>query len=85
MPNIVIYLTAYCPYCIRARALLDRKGVQYTVVDVGGDKALRSEMEARSRRQSVPQIFIEGFHVGGYDDMAALDREGKLDALLGLD
>lgn len=84
MPEVVVYLTPYCPYCVRARALLDRKGVPYRVIDVGTDPALWAEMERRSRRSTVPQIFVGAHHVGGYDDMAALDREGVLDELLGL-
>ena len=83
MPEVLVYLTQYCPYCIRARALLERKGVTYRAIDVGGDPALWAEMEARSRRSTVPQIFIGAHHVGGYDDMAALDAEGGLDRLLG--
>jgi glutaredoxin 3 len=82
MPDVLVYLTPFCPYCIRARALLDRKGVPYRTIDVGGDPALWAEMEKRSRRSTVPQIFIDDFHVGGYDDMAALDGEGRLDPLL---
>jgi glutaredoxin 3 len=81
--HIEIYLTRFCPYCTRARRLLDGKGVEYHVIDVGGDRARWDEMEARSRRHTVPQIFIDETHVGGYDDLAALDAEGRLDPLLG--
>jgi len=84
MPEVVVYLTPYCPYCVRARALLDRKGVRYRVIDVGTDPRLWADMERRSQRSTVPQIFIGDRHVGGYDDMAELDAEGRLDALLGL-
>jgi len=84
MPKVLIYLTPICPYCVRARLLLDKKGVEYTVVDVGNDTKLRDEMTRRSKRDTVPQIFIDDFHVGGFDDMAALDVDGELDELLGL-
>lgn len=84
MPEVVVYLTQHCPYCIRAQMLLDRKGVAYRAIDVGGEPRLWAEMEARSRRSTVPQIFIGDYHVGGFDDMAALDAEGRLDPLLGL-
>jgi len=84
MPTVVMYTTAWCPYCVRARRLLDGKGVEYTDIRVDQEPARRAEMEERaSGRTSVPQIFIGETHVGGYDDMAALDAEGRLDALLG--
>ncbi|PWV64833.1 glutaredoxin 3 [Plasticicumulans acidivorans] len=81
-PEIVMYSSAWCPYCRAARALLDRKGVSYTVLDVDAEPALWSELEERTGRDTVPQIFIGTQHVGGYDDMAALDRAGGLDPLL---
>lgn len=84
MPEVVVYLTQYCPYSIRARMLLDRKGIAYQEIDVDAGPGLRAEMEKRSGRHTVPQIFIGDHHVGGYDDMAELDREGRLDPLLGL-
>lgn len=84
MPEVVVYLTQSCPYSIRARMLLDRKGIAYQEIDVGADPARRAEMEKRSGRHTVPQIFIGDHHVGGYDDMAELDREGRLDPMLGL-
>jgi glutaredoxin 3 len=85
MPNVVIYTTAYCPYCIRARSLLDKKGVEYTDLRIDDNPALRPEMiEKASGRTSVPQIFIDDFHVGGFDDMAELDVDGELDQRLGL-
>jgi len=83
MPNIIMYASALCPYCRRARALLERKEVDYTVLDVDQDPSLWQEMEQRSGRNTVPQIFIDAVHVGGYDDLAALDRSGQLDPLLG--
>ena len=85
MPDIVIYLTPACPYCTRARQLLDRKGVNYAVIDVSGSNRLWSEMTRLSQRDTVPQIFIDDRHIGGYDNMVALDRDGELDKLLGLD
>jgi glutaredoxin 3 len=79
---IEIYTTRYCPYCHAAKRLLSRKGVEFTEIDV----TRRSEMVARANgRMTVPQIFIGSTHVGGYDDVAALDRAGKLDPLLGRD
>lgn len=84
MPNVVMYTTETCPYCVRARRLLDRKGVSYLDHRVDANPALRPEMERRSGRTSVPQIFIDDHHVGGFDDMAELDAEGRLDPLLGL-
>lgn len=84
MPSIIIYCTAYCPYCIRAKKLLDSKGVSYTSIDVNEQPEQRFEMQRRSRRTSVPQIFIDDKHIGGFDDMAALDNRGGLDPLLGL-
>lgn len=84
MPKVQIYSTAFCPYCVRAKALLDRKGIAYEELRIDGDRQLMRDMLQRSQRRTVPQIFIDDFHVGGYDDMAELDMEGKLDPLLGL-
>ncbi len=80
--NVVMYGTLFCPYCIRAKKLLKSKGIAYEELRVDSDKKLRKEMERRSRRDSVPQIFIGKTHVGGYDDLAALNRKGELDTLL---
>ena len=85
MPDVVIYLTPACPYCTRARQLLDRKGVNYALIDVSGSNKLWREMTRLSQRDTVPQIFIDDRHVGGYDNMVALDMDGELDKLLGLD
>ena len=82
MPNIEMYSTRFCPYCMAARRLLDAKQVEYTVYDLDREPARRKEMMERSGRHTVPQIFIEGRHIGGFDDMAALDAEGGLDPLL---
>lgn len=83
VPHVVVYATAWCPYCIRARRLLQHKGVEYEELLIDERPELHGEMLARSGRTSVPQIFVGDVHVGGYDDMAALDRTGELDALLG--
>lgn len=84
MPQVEMYTTAWCPYCAMARALLERKGVGYTEFDVDEEPPRRGEMIRRAGgRTSVPQIFINGEHIGGCDDMVALDREGKLDPKLG--
>ena len=77
-----IYFKSWCPYSLRALALLDEKGVNYTAYDVTNDSVREQEMRERASRTSVPQIFIDDLHVGGYDDIAALDRDGKLDPLL---
>lgn len=85
MATVEIYTKAWCSYCARAKALLDEKGVAYEEYDItmGGPK--REEMLGRANGgTTVPQIFIDGAHVGGSDDLAALNRAGKLDAMLGL-
>lgn len=84
-PVVRIYTTPWCGYCSAARNLLTSKGVDYEVIDVGTDSKLRQEMTELSGRRTVPQIFIDTQSIGGYDDMAALDASGKLDAMLGLD
>ncbi|NND61212.1 MAG: glutaredoxin 3 [Gammaproteobacteria bacterium] len=80
--RVVMYGTAYCPYCVRARGLLDDKGVSYEDIRLENAPELRQEMERRSGRRTVPQIFIGDTHVGGSDDLYALERNGKLDELL---
>jgi glutaredoxin 3 len=80
-----MYTTAMCPYCVRAKMLLQRKGARWEEKRIDLDHDLMAEMMQRSRRRTVPQIFIGEHHVGGYDDMAELDAMGKLDPLLGLD
>lgn len=82
MAKIEIYTTPFCGYCARAKSLLDSKGAEYEETDVMMDDKKRSEMRERSRRSTVPQIFINGQHIGGSDDLAALEQAGKLDALL---
>jgi glutaredoxin 3 len=84
MPRVEIYSTLFCPYCARAKSLLERKGVKYINFDIIEESAKREEMLARAGgRTSVPQIFIDGEHIGGCDDLYALDRAGKLDPKLG--
>jgi glutaredoxin 3 len=77
-----MYATAWCPYCARARELLESKKVDFQVIDIDRDPALRQEMMARSNRHTVPQIFIGDVHVGGCDDLHALNAKGGLDPLL---
>ena len=84
MAEIVLYTTMWCPYCHRARALLEKKGVAFTDIDIVEHPERRQEMIRRAGgRTSVPQIFIDGEHIGGSDELAALDRAGRLDAKLG--
>ena len=82
--KVVMYSTRFCPYCMRARRLLKNKGVEFTEIAVGGKNELWTEMEQRSGRNTVPQIFINDESVGGFDDIAALNRQGELDQKLGL-
>ena len=82
MANIDIYTKATCRFCHRAKALLNSKGAAFNEIAIDGDNAKREVMIERSGRTTVPQIFIDGRHVGGSDDLAALDRAGELDALL---
>jgi glutaredoxin 3 len=83
MPEVQIYTRTPCSYCTRARSLLQRKGVEYTEIPVDHDPAQQQQMFERSRRHTVPQVFIDDRHVGGYSDLAALDSCGELDPLLG--
>ncbi len=84
MAEVVVYATATCPYCMRARRLLERKGVSFEEIRVDLEPSRWREMEERSRRNTVPQIFIDGRPIGGFDDLAELDFDGELDELLGL-
>jgi glutaredoxin 3 len=84
MADIIIYTKDYCPYCVKAKNLLKRKGQAVQEIDITHDETLQKEMiEKSGGRKTVPQIFINGTHVGGCDDLQALDSAGKLDALLG--
>ena len=82
MAKVVMYTTSWCPYCERARALLARKGVSFEEIDIDAAPSRREEMMIHSGRRTVPQIFIGEVHVGGCDDMYALDARGGLDPLL---
>ena len=82
MASIVIYTTSYCPYCVRAKDLLTRKGQKYTEVNAEDDNVREAMIQKAGGRRTVPQIFINEQHVGGYDDLYALDKAGKLDAML---
>jgi glutaredoxin 3 len=82
MAKIEIYTTMWCGYCARAKSLLEKKGAAYQENDVMEDAAKRAEMRERSKRTTVPQIFINGQHIGGSDELAALEQAGKLDPLL---
>ena len=81
-PDIVMYTTAICPYCVAAKNFLRSQGAEWTERRIDTDPAARDAMVAKARRTSVPQIFIGDVHVGGYDDMMALHRAGKLEPLL---
>lgn len=81
MVNILIYTTRICPYCVMAKRLLDRKGVTYTEINVE-DTAAREELIAKTKRMTVPQIYIGDLHVGGFDELYALEKQKKLDSLL---
>ena len=81
-PNIIIYTSNRCAYCNAAKRLLDNKEVEYTEVNVDENPSLREEMVLRTQRQTVPQIFIDNEHVGGFDDLSELNHAGKLDDLL---
>lgn len=85
MPQVTVYCTAVCPYCIRALSLLAKKGVEVEEIRIDQFPERRVEMETRANgRTSVPQIFIDDNHVGGFDDLAELDIDDKLDPMLGL-
>ncbi|HZZ89339.1 MAG TPA: glutaredoxin 3 [Caulobacteraceae bacterium] len=82
MADVVIYTRPFCGFCARAISLLDQKGARYTEIEAGMDPQKRQEMMQRSGRNTFPQIFIDGRHIGGCDEMMALERAGKLDPLL---
>ncbi|MDD5275851.1 MAG: glutaredoxin 3 [Methylovulum sp.] len=84
MPEILIYTTTICPYCIMAKRLLDKKGALYTEINVDAKPGLREEMMQKTKRRTVPQIYIGDFHVGGFDDLYALEQQKKLDALMAI-
>lgn len=82
MAEVIIYTTPICPYCVRAKQLFKQKGLEWTEIDVSRDANERMALMERTKQRTVPQIFINGQHVGGCDDLYALERAGKLDALL---
>ena len=82
MSEVIVYSSDYCPYCSRAKHLLASKGVAFEEIKVDGKPQLRAEMTKKAGRTSVPQIWIGAKHIGGCDDLYALERAGKLDALL---
>jgi len=85
MPKVVIYTTQICPYCIRAKALLRSKQVDFEEIDVSRDPRLQDEVRQRSGRRTVPQVFIDEKFMGGYDELRELDDAGDLDVLLGVE
>lgn len=84
MPEILIYTTNLCPYCVMAKRLLDKKGASYKEINVDAQTGLREEMMRKTKRRTVPQIYIGDLHVGGFDDLYALEHQKKLDTLLEL-
>ena len=82
MPEILIYSSTICPYCIMAKRLLDKKGATYTEINVDREPGQREIMMQRTKRRTVPQIYIGDYHVGGFDDLHHLDQQHKLDDLL---
>ena len=82
MPKVEIYTKSWCPYCVTAKKLLKSKGVRFEETDIGHNEKRTREMQERSGRHTVPQVYINGHHVGGSDDLAEADRTGQLDLLL---
>ena len=82
MPEILIYTTNICPYCTMAKRLLDKKGALYTEINVDTKAGMREEMIRKTKRRTVPQIYIGDYHVGGFDELYALEQQNKLDTLL---
>jgi glutaredoxin 3 len=83
MPKVEIYSSANCAYCMAAKNFLKQKGLDYSEIRIDTDPAQREQMIARTQRRTVPQIFIDGNHVGGYDDLVAADRDGRLAKMIG--
>jgi glutaredoxin 3 len=82
--NVVMYTSGWCGYCTGAKKMLEKKGIEYTEIRVDKEAGKREEMEERSHRDTVPQIFIGDVHVGGFDDLVDLDMDGDLDPMLGI-
>jgi len=81
-PKVLMYVAGWCPYCMRARSLLESKGVDFEEIDVEAVPGARAEMRSRSGRSSVPQVFIGEYHVGGCEELQALDAAGRLEPML---
>lgn len=81
-PHVTVYTTRFCPYCVAAKHLLKGKQVELTEIAVDGDREKRAELTRLSGQRTVPQIWVGDIHVGGFDELEALDRQGRLDALL---
>lgn len=84
-PEVVVYTAAFCGYCAGAKSLLEKKGVDYLEIRIDKEAGKREEMEQRSHRDTVPQIFIGSEHVGGFDELVELDMDDELDPMLGLE
>jgi len=82
MPTILIYSGKFCPYCTMAKKLLEKKGLVYTEINVDENPACRQEMMQKTKRRTIPQIYIGEHHVGGFDELYALEKRGELDVLL---
>lgn len=82
MPHVDVYTRPFCPYCIRAKRLLNDQGIAFNEIDIQSNAVAEAEMRTRSGRTSVPQIFIDGHHVGGSDELVAADKSGKLSRLI---
>ncbi len=82
MPDILIYTTKICPYCLMAKKLFEKKGASYSEINIDSKPGLRQEMMKKTQRRTVPQIFIGEFHIGGFDDLHALEMKNELDLLL---
>jgi glutaredoxin 3 len=85
MAVVQVYTTQYCPYCVRAKRLLEERGIRYEEIDVTEDDAVRLDLVRRTGRQTVPQIFIDGRSIGGFEELAALDARRELAGLVGSD
>ena len=80
--KVVIYSTMTCPFCAMAKRLFDQKGVKYQTIDIGNNSAKWADMQAKTGRNTVPQVFIGNHHIGGFDDLSAADQRGEIDPLL---
>lgn len=85
MPNVKMYTTSFCPYCYKAKDILDRMGIEFEEIDIKGDPAMRDEIEQLTGRRDVPQIFIDDQHIGDDDDLAELAASGKLNEIFNIE